>query len=90
MFSTIDEDICLQYPPLYINVLVNNADPADFIGMTLTKRSVVIPIPILENGSPHKGFIPSKPTKILFYSRSHNVDFQFAKNISQNARTNLR
>ena len=41
--------------------------------------SVVIPIPLLDKGTPHKGFIQSKPQKIVFSSRSHNVDFQFAK-----------
>ena len=34
MYLANGEDIPLQFPPQYINVIVNAADPADFLDMT--------------------------------------------------------
>ena len=79
IYSSSNEDIVLQYPPKYINVAVTNADPADFTDMTLDPGKVVIPIKLLDKGTSHKGYIASKPGKIAFSSRSHNVDAEFSK-----------
>ncbi|KAK4006900.1 hypothetical protein OUZ56_012055 [Daphnia magna] len=79
MCSTSNDDIALQYPPKNINVRVDNANPDDFVDMTILPGKVVIPITVLVKGTPHKEYVLSKPQMVTFSSRSHNVDLQFSK-----------
>ncbi|KZR99217.1 Uncharacterized protein APZ42_005005 [Daphnia magna] len=72
MCSASKEYIALQYPPKYINVCVDNANKDDFVDMTVVPDQVIIPITVLDKGTPHKGYVSSKPQMITFSSRSHN------------------
>ena len=47
---------CIQYPPKYINVRVENANPDDFVDTTAVPDEVIIPISVLDKGTTHKGF----------------------------------
>ncbi len=67
------------YPPKYINVYVDNANKDDFVDMTVVPDQVIIPITVLDKGTPHKGYVSSKPQMVTFSSSSHNVDLQFCK-----------
>jgi hypothetical protein len=61
MTSASNEDIALQYPPKYINVRVDNANPEEFVDMTIVPGEVFIPITVLDKGTANND---------LFFSQS--------------------
>jgi hypothetical protein len=61
MRSASNEDIALQHPPKYINVRVDNANPEEFVDMTIVPGEVFIPITVLDKDTANND---------LFFSQS--------------------
>ena len=76
--STESDDILLEFPPLYINVSVDNANPDAFVGMTMVEGEVVIPIEFSGKKIEQKIFLPNKARPTEVRSRQFSVDLRFA------------
>lgn len=72
------QTIELEYPPLYANVIVNDAIPAEFTGFSLVQDQTVIPIGICKKLIDHKVYTPSRLSRIAMSSSQHGVDLKFA------------
>ena len=72
------EDIHLKYPPLYINVIVDDADPAEFDGFSLVPGQIVIPAGVSSKQTKHKVYIPKRLSQVETGTKQHNSDFRFS------------
>lgn len=71
-------DVRLKYNPLYILVKVKNADPNDFIGLTVIPDEIIIPIAMTSESKEYSIEVPLKKPFKLKAKKIHGIELGFA------------
>ena len=71
------EDIYLEYPPVYINVIVEDADPKEYIGLSLQDGQAVIPVGTMQGANQTTVYGAESISGFKVESTGHGVDLRF-------------
>ena len=70
-------NIELEYPPSFIHVKIPNADPTEFLNMTLIPGEVIIPVK-LQQAETYSVQFPASTRKVELSCKPHAVQMGFA------------
>jgi hypothetical protein len=76
--ASSQEDVILQFNPIYVLVNVTNAKPENFVGITTEADKVVIPLPQTHISKTFKVELLNKEGKINLQTKSHGVELGYA------------